>query len=63
MDDWYPELIALEATAKEAAELLFFVVDNQTRGIASLVEVASYAGVRNWSERESEGELVLLKEF
>lgn len=43
VDDWSPELIDLEAAAKEAAELLFFVIDDQTRGIASLVEVASYA--------------------
>lgn len=46
MDDWYPELIELENYAKQNSEILFFVVDNQTRAIASMIEVAFLASNR-----------------
>jgi hypothetical protein len=40
VDDWSPELIEIEANAKEGARLLFFVIDNMTRAIAASIEVA-----------------------
>lgn len=40
VDHWGPELIELEDHAKENSEILFFVIDNQTRAIASMIEVA-----------------------
>jgi len=44
VSDWKPELMELEYQAKETAELLFFVIDNQTRSTASMVEAAFLAG-------------------
>merc|ERR1711959_147737 len=41
VDDWHRGLIAEEAAAKEQAAVLLFFIDNSTRGIASLVEVAA----------------------
>lgn len=38
VDDWSPELVAIEAKAKEVAETLLFVIDSQTRAIASILE-------------------------
>jgi len=40
VDDWHPGLIALEDNAKQDALVLLFVIDGQTRAIASMVEVA-----------------------
>lgn len=37
---WGPELIELENQAKTSADILFFVIDNQTRSVASLIEAA-----------------------
>ena len=44
VDDWRPELMAMEAEAKDKADILLFVIDNQTRSTASMVEVAYLAG-------------------
>lgn len=44
VDEWYPELIEVEEQAKTAASLLLFVIDNQTRAISSMVEVAYLVG-------------------
>jgi len=44
VDNWSPRYVELEDQAKESSEILFFVVDNQTRGIASMVELAYLAG-------------------
>jgi Ca2+-binding EF-hand superfamily protein len=44
VDDWSPRYVELEDQAKESSEVLFFVIDNQTRGIASMVELAYLAG-------------------
>ena len=44
VDNWFPELIEIEEQAKMAASLLLFVVDDQTRAISSMVEVAYLAG-------------------
>merc|ERR1711907_575622 len=41
VDHWHSGLIAEEAAAKEEAAVLLFFIDNSTRGIASLVEVAA----------------------
>ena len=38
--DWKPELVEIEARAKEEADTLLFVVDGQTRAIASMLEAA-----------------------
>lgn len=44
MAHWGPELIELENYAKQNAEVLFFVIDNQTRAVVSMVEAAFIAG-------------------
>ena len=44
VDDWSPKLVELEQQAKDSSDWLFFVIDNQTRGIASMVELAFLAG-------------------
>ncbi|KAK2191809.1 hypothetical protein NP493_45g06016 [Ridgeia piscesae] len=44
VSNWRPELMEIEDQAKQTAELLFFVVDNQTRSTASMVEAAYLAG-------------------
>lgn len=41
MDDWTPQLVEIEAQAKLHAQIKFFVIDNRTRGIASMVEIAN----------------------
>ena len=38
VDEWSEELVAIEAKAKEDAEVLLFVIDNKTRGITSMLE-------------------------
>ena len=42
VDDWYPALMAEEARAKKTAKAMLFVIDSETRGIASMVEVTEY---------------------
>ncbi|XP_060555209.1 uncharacterized protein LOC132716070 isoform X2 [Ruditapes philippinarum] len=37
---WKPELMELEAQAKQTADVLFFVIDSKTRAISSMIEVA-----------------------
>jgi len=41
---WGPELVELEWKAKQHATVLFFVMDNETRSVASLIEAAHSAG-------------------
>lgn len=43
--DWKPELVAIEAKAKEEAACLLFIIDGETRGIASMLEALSQAGL------------------
>lgn len=43
---WGPELIELENQAKQNAEVMFFVIDNQTRSVASMIEAAQIAGTQ-----------------
>ncbi|XP_069697772.1 uncharacterized protein raw isoform X9 [Periplaneta americana] len=43
---WGPELIELEYQAKQNAAILFFVIDNQTRSVASIIEAAHLSGRR-----------------
>lgn len=43
---WGPELIELENQAKQNADVMFFVIDNQTRSVASMIEAAHIAGTR-----------------
>lgn len=40
VDDWAPELVEIEAKAKAQASNYLFVIDGQTRAIASMVEAA-----------------------
>ena len=42
VDVWTPELVTVEREAKEHAAVLFFVVDNHTRAVASLLEAAEF---------------------
>lgn len=37
---WAPELVAQEHDAKQAASVLLYVVDSQTRSVAGMIEVA-----------------------
>ncbi|EGD78949.1 hypothetical protein PTSG_01922 [Salpingoeca rosetta] len=46
VDEWYPELMQEEERAKQAADVLLFVFDHTTRGVASMVEVAVNAATR-----------------
>ncbi len=43
VNDWHEGLVAIEAAAKEKAASLLFVIDGQTRAIASMLEAAEYA--------------------
>lgn len=38
VDGWSPELVGIEAAAKAAARTCLFVIDSQTRAIASMLE-------------------------
>lgn len=40
--DWHPNLITLEARAKELCDVLLFVIDSKTRAIASMLEATEY---------------------
>lgn len=43
MDNWEPHLVEIEQHAKQCAQLKIFVIDNKTRGVASMVEIAYLA--------------------
>lgn len=40
MSNWEPELVAQEHDAKQAASVLLFVIDSQTRSTVGMIEVA-----------------------
>lgn len=42
VDNWMPDLVEIEAKAKAEAENLLFVIDGQTRAIASILEATEY---------------------
>jgi raw len=42
VDDWHEGLVKLEADAKAESEILLFVIDGQTRAIASILEATEY---------------------
>ncbi|XP_076313274.1 uncharacterized protein LOC143226330 isoform X2 [Tachypleus tridentatus] len=42
--DWRPELLQQENVAKQMSKILLFVVDNQTRSVATMIETAYLAG-------------------
>lgn len=44
VSDWTPDLIELEHRAKEKAQVLFFVMDSETRASAGAIEAAHIAG-------------------
>ena len=41
---WVPEMIELEHQAKVTSHILFYVVNEQTRNVASMIEVCQFAG-------------------
>ena len=43
---WGPELIEKEYHAKQTAEVLFFVLDRQTRCVATIIEAAYYTAAK-----------------
>lgn len=43
---WGPELIEKEHQAKQTADVLFFVIDKQTRSVATIVEAAYYTAAQ-----------------
>ncbi|XP_060079047.1 uncharacterized protein LOC132558496 [Ylistrum balloti] len=46
VQSWREELVELEARAKQRADILFFVIDNQTRAITSMIETAYLVATR-----------------
>jgi len=46
VEEWSMELVEIEHLAKENAAVLFYVFDNQTRNVVSMVETAAFAGSR-----------------
>lgn len=44
VEEWHDGLIAIEKKAKKDANVLLFVIDNITRGYASIAEAAYYVG-------------------
>jgi hypothetical protein len=42
VETWTPELVEIEALAKDDADFLLFVVDGQTRAISSMLECCEY---------------------
>lgn len=42
VETWTPDLVEIEAKNKEAADILLFVVDGQTRALATLIEVTEW---------------------
>jgi hypothetical protein len=46
VDEWHAGLVAIENDAKAGANTLLFVIDNVTRGIASIAEAAFFMGRR-----------------
>ncbi|XP_060829874.1 uncharacterized protein LOC132914628 isoform X8 [Bombus pascuorum] len=49
VSQWGPELIAQEYEAKQTAKVLLFVIDNQTRNSAGIIEAAQLAVTRRES--------------
>ncbi|XP_043285736.1 uncharacterized protein raw isoform X2 [Venturia canescens] len=47
VSQWGPELIAQEYEAKQTARVLLFVIDNQTRNTAGIIEAAQLAATRS----------------
>ena len=53
IDEWHAELIAIEREAKEKAKIHFFVVNNKTRGLASMIEVAELVSRAFFQKRDT----------
>lgn len=45
VEDWSPECVEIERKAKKNAEAYLFMIDGQTRGIASMLEVVALSHV------------------
>ena len=46
MAHWGPELMEKEHQAKQTAQVLFFVIDKQTRSVATVIEAAYYTAAQ-----------------
>lgn len=46
VSSWSPDLLAAEHCAKQNADVLFFVLDRETRCLAGMVEVAQLAAAQ-----------------
>jgi hypothetical protein len=46
VENWSPELVAIEAAAKREARWLLFVIGRETRAVASMIEAAQYCAQR-----------------
>ena len=57
VDEWRPELVKIEAEVKRDARILLFVVGDETRGIASMIEAAEHLALA--AERRQEVVLVI----
>jgi len=57
VDEWRPELVKIEAEVKRDARILLFVVGDETRGIASMIEAAEHLTLA--AERRQEVVLVI----
>lgn len=42
LEDWKPDMVVVEAIAKEKCAVLLFVVGSETRGIASMIEATQF---------------------
>merc|ERR1712054_563823 len=46
VDDWYPELMAIENRAKKEAAVNLFVIDGDTRALMSIIEAVEHIATR-----------------
>ncbi|XP_046669675.1 uncharacterized protein LOC124360267 isoform X3 [Homalodisca vitripennis] len=46
VEDWSVELVEQEHEAKQTANVLFYVIDSQTRNVVGMIEAAAFAGAR-----------------
>eukprot|EP00040_Diaphanoeca_grandis_P036921 m.237978 g.237978 ORF g.237978 m.237978 type:complete len:468 (-) comp33717_c1_seq4:37-1440(-) len=59
VDNWSPNLVAIEAKAKFQSKILLFVIGEETRAIASMIEAAEHVTSAN---REEQTVVVVIKD-
>lgn len=52
VDVWTPDLVQIEADAKRDAQILLFVIGNETRAIGSMVELAEHATIGHYTGKQ-----------